>query len=138
MFPLSEFTAKPSCSKTYQRLIIIVYAITIGFILSSSLVFIVQWALILILGFYCKKCFTQRTAHPEVISINYSNKKWRFQSLAHFLDYDKLELVVANNLFQLIKVSNGDKSKIYVFFTDQFTSQEWRLIYLISAPYNKQ
>ncbi len=83
--------------------------------------------------FQCRRYHGCATPHPEINELFYSNEQWHFNGLnQQTLCYEQIKILIANPLFRLFKASNEETNTLYLFFNDQLSNADWRLLHLVS------
>lgn len=131
MLPSLELIVNPHKSKIYQRLLVLIYGITVLSVIYSSLFLLLKILLIICTTFQFKNYFIQQKPHPELYEIKYTRQQWLISMQnGQQHTYHKAIILIHNIFFQVLKLSNLDENKIVILFNDQLTSHQLRLLHL--------
>ena len=133
MLPSLELTVNFPRSRVYKRLLLVIYLLSILFILNSSFYWLLQALLICSILFQFKVQYSLGKPHPEFNELRFQGKQWHltFNSGKEHL-FDTLSVLIHNPLFQLIRLSQPNKNKLIILFNDQLSSHQLRLLHLNS------
>jgi len=126
---LSEIAIEPGKSKTYLRLILLVYSITVILILYSSIELFIKP--ILLFFFLLKINWSNQNSCSSIKKIQYIGDEWVLETHQNRKEsYTQAGVLIHNPLFQLIEFTNANQKKRIVLFWDQITSHQLRLLHL--------
>lgn len=129
MLLLSEIAIEPGKSKTYLRLILLVYFITVILIIYSSIVLFIKP--ILLFFILLKINWSNQNPGSSIKKIQYIGDEWVLETLPDRKEYyTQASILIHNPLFQLIEFTNANHKKRIVLFLDQVTSHQLRLLHL--------
>lgn len=128
----SEITIKLKNSKLYLRLVLVSYLMTLGLLYCSPTYLSIK--LLLSLLVFCHGLVTIKNTSVKVSDLVLSANEWTLlMSDGQKKPFDKVNIVIHNELFQLIKFTNtptSRRSKLVVIFNDQLTPNQLRLMHL--------
>ncbi|MCE0723664.1 hypothetical protein [Legionella resiliens] len=131
MSPLSEIVIKPGKSKTYLRLILVIYLITVILILYSSISLFIKPILLGFIFLLLKIDWTNQSPCPSIKKIQFIGNAWILEiSQDKKETYTQAVILIHNPLFQLIEFASPSQKKHIVLFLDQITSYQLRLLHL--------
>lgn len=130
----SELIVELGTSKIYCRLALVSYLFSIALIIHSSLFLLIKLLLItVILIQYGSDCVIKKP-YAKINALGYSLKKWIvIMNNEQQLNYDEATILIHNILFQLIKLSSGNKNKLLILFNDQIPNEQLRLLHIKMA-----
>ncbi len=90
--------------------------------------------LVLLYAYLFKNDIINRGACYEVKEIRcHKEKSWEIQKRDGTTEqYDEMNILMHNFHFQLLQFKHVNKRKIYILFNDQLSSDQWRMIHLMS------
>ncbi len=114
----------------YVRLVLSMHLISAAFILQASLDLYIQLILWLgLMGYYFFS--SNKSPCADLLELTWTENQVRLLMKDDtLLLYDRLSILIHNELFQLIQLSRPLKKKRFVLFNDQVTLDELRLLHV--------
>jgi len=129
--PLSEILIKPEKSRTYFRLILILYLFTYFLIIKSSLYILIKLILIIAITVQMRTQLKLQNPCSSIKELNFGNNKWTIiDQKNRCQSFDSAQILIHNHLFQLVKLTNQNKRKLLILFNDQLPTQQLRFLHL--------
>lgn len=134
MLPSLELIVSPTTSRIYRRLLVIVYFLSVLFIVNTSFYLALKLVLTLALLVHFRFYYRLGKPHPELCEIKYQGGEWVISSRDEKdALFNTLIVLIHNPLFQLLQVSHMNKNKLLILFNDQLSKQQLRLLHLKSV-----
>lgn len=127
---LFDLVIEPKESKTYLRLVLIIYLFTVILILYSSIYLFLKFVLIGYIAFLLRLDWINRKPSVEIKKIQLINNQW----VLDFRDgkrenYPQATILINNVLFSLIQLTHSQRKKCIILFHDQLTATQLRFLY---------
>ncbi|ARB91352.1 hypothetical protein A6J40_03725 [Legionella longbeachae] len=127
---LFDLVIEPKESKTYLRLVLIIYLFTVILILYSSIYLFLKFVLIGYIAFLLRLDWINRKPSVEIKKIQLINNQW----VLDFRDgkrenYLQATILINNVLFSLIQLTHSQRKKCIILFHDQLTATQLRFLY---------
>lgn len=130
---LSDIVIRPAKSKTYLRLMLVLYGFTLGLVFYSSLPLSIQLILFIFIMFRLRLDVIHGQPNPEVIELHFSQDYWFINKRDGLkLRYEALRIVIHNPLFQYIQLLDSKQNKNFILFNDQIPEEQLRQLHLLS------
>lgn len=131
---LSEITIKPGESKIYLRLVLLVYLLSIGLVMYSSLYLLIKFILIGVLAVLLKSDWLNKTPGDGVDEIKFIGNAWVLTlNNGKKQKYSTAQVLINNTLFQLIQFTEPNQKRSIVLFHDQVPNNQLRQLHLKMA-----
>lgn len=132
----SELIVKLHSSKSYIRLVSILYGLSLAFAIHSSLYFSVKCGVVLLVLLQFSYDYRHKKPHSNLSTIKYNQSQWVLVMNNGSVErYEALHILIHNPLFQLTKYATSKKNRFLILFNDQVTKDELRLIHLKSTQH---
>ena len=109
----------------------VVYILTIGLVIYSSLYLLVKLALFALVAILLRTDWINRRPNNSIKEIQFIASEWKL--LLHdgtTRSYKEAQVLIYNVLFQLIQFACGKEKKLIVLFHDQIPQNQLRLLNL--------
>lgn len=128
---LSEITIEPEKSKTYLRLILVVYSITIALILYSSVYLLIKVFLLGCIIMLLKMDWSKQSPCSSIKKIESTGNGWILEFYrGNTKTYTQATILIHNSFFLLIEFQSYRQKKRIVLFLDQITNNQLRFLHL--------
>lgn len=132
MLSLSKCNITLSKSTLYLRLISLIYGFTALMLINSQLNWLVKSIFLIYLLCHLFTIIYNPKPHANLKELNFLQDKWRLVNAENETSYYKAQRVMLNTgLFFLLELSNESERKVVIIFSDQITSEDYRLLRLI-------
>lgn len=137
MLPLSEIIIKPGKSKSYLRLILFIYFLTVGLVIYSAVYLLVKLILIFFIIMSLKFDWINKSPDNGIQAIQFIGNEW-ILSLNNGKDqrYNEVQILIHNILFQLLQFTHSKKKRFIILFHDQVPKSQLRILHLKIAQNN--
>lgn len=127
---LFDLVIEPKKSKTYLRLVLIIYLFTVLLILYSSIYLFLKFALIGYIAVLFRFDWINRKPCVKIKKIQFIDNQW----VLEFHDgkkenYLQATILINNFLFSLIQLKSMQQKKSIILFHDQLTAMQLRFLY---------
>lgn len=126
----SEITIKLGKSRLYLRFVLILYVTSSALIWNSSLPLIFKLLFTFLITIQFRSDRTHQSPCPGIVEIHIRTGCWSLVTKHGTRRYESVTLLIHNFLFQLIKLSNSERSQYLILFNDQISNEQLRLVYL--------
>lgn len=127
----SEIAIKLQKSSVYLRLVIVLYLLSTVLIVHSSLYLLIKLVLIFLILIQLKSDFIHQAPNQDIVEIKHRMGKWILEMRdGNTHAYEQACILIHNPLFQLLKLSDTNKSKFLILFNDQIPTAQLRLLHL--------
>lgn len=132
----SELLVEPGISKTYWRLLLILYLLSFIVLIDSSIHLGIKLIVAVFILKQAKTQYAVQKPHASLHAIQYRQKQWvLIMKDNHEFVYDNALILVHNMLFQLIQFSDSNKKQLVILFNDQVVDQKLRLLHIKTMNY---
>ncbi len=127
MSQLFEIEIEPETSKTYLRLLLVIYSITVILVLYSSIYIWVKAIFLVFIFILLNIDWTNQSPCASIKKILYRGNEWILEMRqGNKESYVQAIILIHNPLFQLIEFSGSRKKKRFILFLDQITNNQLR------------
>lgn len=134
MLLLSEITLNPRKSRVYFRVIVVVYLFTVALIACSSVFNPVKMVLIALVTVFIWPELRNQNPCYFISEMAYRNKKWQLTcNNGTVQEWEQLTILFNNPVFQLIRMTINNQTKLITLFNDQISEVQLRQLHLLSS-----
>ncbi|MCW8400391.1 hypothetical protein OQJ26_16555 [Legionella sp. PATHC038] len=131
MLLLSELVIEPGKSKTYLRLTLVIYLITVALIFYSSIYLFIKAILLGFIIVLVKIDCAMQSPCTSIKKIQFIGNGWILEPYrGNKKTYVQATILIHNPFFMLIEFKNKRQKKCIVLFNDQITNNQLRLLHL--------
>ena len=127
---LFEITIKPGISKTYWRLVLVIYLLSCILIFYSSIYLLIKIILTGVIFFLLRHDWINKSPNIALTELQFIENQWILNTIRGPKRYDEARVLIHNVLFQLLQFTSPEHQKFIVLFHDQVSNMQLRLLHL--------